>query len=219
MQHVKLIPSEEGRQAEMALFRRQPDEAERILLQATPPLIYRAIKMNINAFRWHRALDLALKHKTHLETVLAYRQKFTRDFQREETDQKFAQYSSKVRFLFARRCFSALMSVAGAGGLVASGGEGEGGGGRGVAATRRVEGAQKVTINDVQRESLCNYETNEQLQNFTAHFPFNSLSNSATLSRGAVSQRQQRLSQRHGARNPALRSLVSSAASPWAPPH
>ena len=80
----------------MALFRRQPDEAERILLQATPPLIYRAIKMNINSFRWSRALDLAVKHKSHVDTVLRYRQQFLEDFQREETDQKFLQYFSKV---------------------------------------------------------------------------------------------------------------------------
>ena len=43
IQRIKDIPSEEGRQAEMALYRRAPDEAERVLLQATPPLVYRAI--------------------------------------------------------------------------------------------------------------------------------------------------------------------------------
>jgi hypothetical protein len=43
--HVKKIPSEEGRSAELALYRRCPDEAEAILLQAKPPLLYRAIKV------------------------------------------------------------------------------------------------------------------------------------------------------------------------------
>ncbi len=96
IQYIKTIPSEEGRQAELALFRRMPDEAERILLQASPPLIYRAIKMNVNLFRWNRAFDLALKHKQHVETVLAYRQKYLDEFERDETDQRFLQYFNQV---------------------------------------------------------------------------------------------------------------------------
>lgn len=97
IQAIKAIPSEEGRQAELALFRRHPDEAERILLQASPPLVYRAIKLNIGLFRWARALDLALKHKAHVETVLAYRQKNLQSFEREETNPKFLQYFKQVQ--------------------------------------------------------------------------------------------------------------------------
>ena len=96
IQTIKAIPSEEGRQAELALFRRHPDEAERILLQASPPLVYRAIKLNINLFRWARALELAIKHKSHIDTVLAYRQKYLQSFQREETNPKFVQYFKQV---------------------------------------------------------------------------------------------------------------------------
>jgi len=100
IQYIKAIPSEEGRQAEMALLRRQPDEAERILLQASPPLVYRycyyyyyyyyylchylysylyfyrAIKLNLNLYRWARALELAVKYKSHVDTVMGYRQKY-----------------------------------------------------------------------------------------------------------------------------------------------
>lgn len=47
VQHVQKVPSEEGRNAELALYRRCPDEAETILLQASPPLVYRAIKLNV----------------------------------------------------------------------------------------------------------------------------------------------------------------------------
>lgn len=47
VQHVLQVSSEEGRNAELALYRRSPDEAEAILLQASPPLIYRAIKLNV----------------------------------------------------------------------------------------------------------------------------------------------------------------------------
>jgi len=97
IQYIKKIPSEEGRQAELVLYRRQPDEAEKILLQASPPLIYRAIKLNINLFRWSRAVDLAVKHKVHIDTVLAYRQKYLDEFQREETNQKFVQLFEKTK--------------------------------------------------------------------------------------------------------------------------
>ncbi|CAN0397189.1 unnamed protein product, partial [Ectocarpus sp. 8 AP-2014] len=47
VQHVLKVSSEEGRNAELALYRRCPEEAESILLQASPPLIYRAIKLNV----------------------------------------------------------------------------------------------------------------------------------------------------------------------------
>lgn len=100
IQYIKAIPSEEGKQAELALYRRHPEEAERILLQASPPLVYRAIRLNINLFRWARALDLALKHKVHVDTVLAYRQKYLQSFEREETNQKFLQHFKQVRVEF-----------------------------------------------------------------------------------------------------------------------
>lgn len=107
IQYIKSIPSEEGKQAELALFRRHPEEAERILLQASPPLIYRAIKLNISLFRWARALDLAMKHRVHVDTVLAYRDKYLQSFQREEVNQKFLQmfkqvniHTSSINFLF-----------------------------------------------------------------------------------------------------------------------
>lgn len=47
VQHIQKVASEEGRNAELALYRRCPEEAEAILLQASPPLVYRAIKLNV----------------------------------------------------------------------------------------------------------------------------------------------------------------------------
>jgi hypothetical protein len=58
---IKDIPTIEGRNAELALWRRRPDEAEAILLQAG--LTYRAIDMHIRLFHWDRALELAVHHK------------------------------------------------------------------------------------------------------------------------------------------------------------
>lgn len=60
--HVRSLALPERRNAEMAAYRRQVDEAEGILLQAAPPLLYRALKLNVRAHRWERAMQLALQH-------------------------------------------------------------------------------------------------------------------------------------------------------------
>ena len=73
---IKEIPSNEGRNAELALYRGAPDEAEEILLQTKPPLIYRAVDMNIRLFRWDRALDLAVEKKEHIDLVLMQREQY-----------------------------------------------------------------------------------------------------------------------------------------------
>jgi hypothetical protein len=65
----------EVRAAELSLFRRNPDEGESILLSYNPPLIYRAVKLNIHAARWTRALDIAQSRKEHVDTVLVLRQR------------------------------------------------------------------------------------------------------------------------------------------------
>ena len=96
IQYIKQIPSEEGRQAELALYRRVPMESERILLQASPPLVFRAIMLNIDLYRWSRALDIALKYRSHVDTVLGYRQRYIEQFGKRETDQRFLQYANQV---------------------------------------------------------------------------------------------------------------------------
>ena len=74
MLDVKRQPLAEVRQAELALFRRCADEGEAILLQAQPaPLVYRAVKLNVRAARWPRALEVAQAHRSHVDTVLALR--------------------------------------------------------------------------------------------------------------------------------------------------
>jgi intraflagellar transport protein 80 len=99
--YVKRLPLEERKNAELALFNGKIDEAETILLQATPrALIYRAIKLNIRLFRWERALDLAIKYttdeSTHVDTVLAYRERFLAANKLLETNKKFLQYAKQV---------------------------------------------------------------------------------------------------------------------------
>ena len=50
--HIKQLPSPERRNAELALFCHQPQQAEAIYLQAG--LVFRAIELNMNLFNWER---------------------------------------------------------------------------------------------------------------------------------------------------------------------
>eukprot|EP00750_Incisomonas_marina_P002863 INCI12731.1.p1 GENE.INCI12731.1~~INCI12731.1.p1 ORF type:complete len:766 (-),score=142.09 INCI12731.1:1994-4291(-) len=93
---IKEIPSVEGRNAELALYRGAHDEAEGILLQCRPPLMYRAIKLNIRLFRWQRALELAIENKQHIDTVLYYRKNFLIQYGKKEDNPKFLQMNEKV---------------------------------------------------------------------------------------------------------------------------
>ena len=94
--YVKDIPTSEGRNAALAIYQRRYEEAESILLQASPPFVYRAIKMNIRLFRWSRALEIAVNHKKHVDTVLYYRRRYLSSHKREETDERFKQYFDSV---------------------------------------------------------------------------------------------------------------------------
>uniref|UniRef100_W5M7E3 Intraflagellar transport 80 n=1 Tax=Lepisosteus oculatus TaxID=7918 RepID=W5M7E3_LEPOC len=91
---IKELPSKESSLAYMMLFSGNVQEAEGILLQAG--LIYQAIQVHINLYNWDRALELAVKYKTHVDTVLAYRQKYLEDFAKKETNKRFLQYSEGV---------------------------------------------------------------------------------------------------------------------------
>lgn len=92
--HINKLPDEVLRSAELALFCKRPDEALSVLLQNKR--IYRAIKMNIRLHRWNDALELALKHQTHVDTVLAYRQRHLQQMRHVETNEQFKQWSTQV---------------------------------------------------------------------------------------------------------------------------
>ncbi|EGD77117.1 hypothetical protein PTSG_07451 [Salpingoeca rosetta] len=94
LQLVKSIPTAEGRKAELAVFSGQIEEAATTLLQAG--LIYRLVDMYIRLFDWDKALDVAIKHKTHVDTVLASRQRYLEGLGQRESKAKFVQYSQSV---------------------------------------------------------------------------------------------------------------------------
>lgn len=89
IQHVKELPLAETRACEMAMYRRAHDEAEAILLQASPPLLYRALKLNIRLARWTRALELAMNAGSHIDTVLWYRREYLSRARRPEDLETF----------------------------------------------------------------------------------------------------------------------------------
>ncbi|XP_064159238.1 intraflagellar transport protein 80 homolog [Anguilla rostrata] len=91
---IKELPSRESALAHMLLFSGHVQEAESTLLQAG--LVYQAIQVHINLYNWDRALELAVKHRTHVDTVLAHRHKFLQDFSKQETNKRFLQYSEGV---------------------------------------------------------------------------------------------------------------------------
>ncbi|XP_065841132.1 intraflagellar transport protein 80 homolog [Oscarella lobularis] len=91
---MKDIPSVEGRNAAWALFSHQPNEAERILIQAG--LVYRAIELNMQLHNWTRALKLAIQYKTHVDTVVAYRQKYLTEFGKKESNKTFIQCAAQT---------------------------------------------------------------------------------------------------------------------------
>ncbi|XP_007886712.1 intraflagellar transport protein 80 homolog [Callorhinchus milii] len=91
---IKDLPSKESRMAHLLLFTGNVQDAEGILIQAG--LTYQAIQVNIDLYNWDRALELAVKHKTHVDTVLAYRQKVLDVFSKKETNKRFLQYAEGV---------------------------------------------------------------------------------------------------------------------------
>lgn len=54
----------------------------------------------IFAYLLFRALDLAVKHKTHVDTVLMYRQKYLLSFDKVEKNNKFLQFKEVLFILF-----------------------------------------------------------------------------------------------------------------------
>lgn len=54
-----------------------------------------------------RALELAVKHKTHVDTVLAYRERFLQKFGRKENNKRFMHYAEGVSYRHClRRCIN-----------------------------------------------------------------------------------------------------------------
>jgi intraflagellar transport protein 80 len=66
------------------------------LLQTKPPLIYRAVDLNIRLFRWERALNLALEKKDYIDLVLMQRKQHLHLRKQEETLEIFLKWQGKI---------------------------------------------------------------------------------------------------------------------------
>ena len=58
--------------------------------------MYRAIKMNTRLFQWERALELAVSHKTHVDTVLLHRRRYLEIAGKQETLEAFKKYAGAI---------------------------------------------------------------------------------------------------------------------------
>merc|ERR1712154_192206 len=92
---IQSLPLLSQKDAEFALYRKQSKSAENILLQND--LIYRAIELNMRLFRWRRALELAVDHNSHIETVVAFRNSYLQTLKKQETIDLFIEYNEKYK--------------------------------------------------------------------------------------------------------------------------
>ena len=77
--------------ANMLTYYQQHQQAENVFVQFKT--VFNAIESNLRTYNWDRALSLAIKHKTHIDTCIALRAKFMRLLSIEENRKKFNQFS------------------------------------------------------------------------------------------------------------------------------
>jgi len=97
IQKIHLLKDKEAKNAEIALICGNIKEAENILIQSG--FVLKAIILNLELFKWERALELALKFdkdNKYVELVQAFRQKHLQRVGKEETIKKFEQLSNEV---------------------------------------------------------------------------------------------------------------------------
>ncbi|PAA76732.1 hypothetical protein BOX15_Mlig022764g2, partial [Macrostomum lignano] len=93
IQYIRSLPLKEACNAEMLLLSGNVQDAEGLLVQAG--LLFRAVMMHLGLYSWERALNLAQKHRVHVDVVLAYRRQFLERVGRKETLPKFKQLSDE----------------------------------------------------------------------------------------------------------------------------
>ncbi|EFA04099.2 intraflagellar transport protein 80 homolog [Tribolium castaneum] len=95
IQYAKSLTNKIQQKAAIALLGGAQQEAEAILLHNG--MVFQAIYSNIQMHNWRRALDLAIKHKTHIDTVLFLRQKYLDSLGKPESDNKFSSMNETIQ--------------------------------------------------------------------------------------------------------------------------
>ena len=88
----------------MMMYKRRFNEAEAILLQANPPLIYRTLKMHIDICQWDNALNIAsnamkASKDDYISLVLWYRASYLRSIKKKEQNLDFQNLFKKYGVL------------------------------------------------------------------------------------------------------------------------
>ncbi|GIX75579.1 intraflagellar transport protein 80 homolog [Caerostris extrusa] len=94
IQYIKKLPLKDLQTSEMALLSGNTKEAESVLLAGG--LTFRAIMLNLRLYKWDRALELATKNGNHIDTVLAFRQKYRDTLDITEDKPNFIQLMNEV---------------------------------------------------------------------------------------------------------------------------
>ncbi|KAI9144555.1 hypothetical protein BKA69DRAFT_1122387 [Paraphysoderma sedebokerense] len=92
--YIKDQPTNELRNAELLIFKRQFKEAENIMLGGG--YTYKAIKLWMSLFQWERALEISIKHKVYTDVVLYFRSKYLISTGLKETNQKIMSLKENV---------------------------------------------------------------------------------------------------------------------------
>ncbi|KAJ8958886.1 hypothetical protein NQ318_019654 [Aromia moschata] len=95
IKHIKTLSSKAEQKAHLALLGGRIQEADSILLHNG--MVFQAIYTNIQLHNWTRALDLAIKHKTHIDTVLYLRQQYLDNLGKPENNNKFSTLKETVQ--------------------------------------------------------------------------------------------------------------------------
>lgn len=82
------------RKAELLMYFKKIEEAEELYLSKN--LSYRAIMMNIKLYRWDRAVQLVKKLKAHADILLAFRERYLRQMDVDETNETYKQLKKHV---------------------------------------------------------------------------------------------------------------------------
>nr|CAH7751636.1 unnamed protein product [Callosobruchus chinensis] len=95
LQFIKTLSSQAEQKAHLALLGGRVQDAESILLHNG--MIFQAIYTNVTLHNWTRALDLAVKHKTHIDTVLYLRKKYLEGLGKTENNNKFSNLNDTIQ--------------------------------------------------------------------------------------------------------------------------
>lgn len=96
IKYIKSLPNSVQQKAALALLGGKHQEAESILLHNG--MVFQSIWTNIRLYNWKRALELAIKHKTHIDTVLYLRKQYLKTLGKPENNNEFIAIHENIKY-------------------------------------------------------------------------------------------------------------------------